>query len=80
MVGAMRRAAALLAVILAAAACSTSAGRPGPGTARAESTSPADAPGAVAAPFGTVDLVGGGQIDGAELAGRDVALWFWAPW
>jgi hypothetical protein len=33
-----------------------------------------------AAPFGTVDAVGGGQIRGAELAGRDVALWFWAPW
>jgi hypothetical protein len=25
-------------------------------------------------------LVGGGTIDGAELAGRPVAAWFWAPW
>lgn len=24
--------------------------------------------------------VGGGQVVGAELAGRDLALWFWAPW
>lgn len=24
--------------------------------------------------------LGGGQVVGAELAGRDVALWFWAPW
>jgi hypothetical protein len=41
----------------------------------------AAAPAATAeAPFDTVDAVGGGQIDGAELAGRDLALWFWAPW
>jgi hypothetical protein len=26
---------------------------------------------------GTVD---GGQLDGAELAGKPVAMWFWAPW
>ena len=32
------------------------------------------------APFGTVPAVGGGQIDGGELAGKDLALWFWAPW
>lgn len=25
-------------------------------------------------------LVGGGQIEGGDLAGRDVVLWFWAPW
>lgn len=28
----------------------------------------------------TLPAVGGGQVVGAELAGRDVALWFWAPW
>jgi hypothetical protein len=70
----MRRRAALLAVILLVAACATPAGRPvadGPATAREGSPS---------APFGTVDAVGGGQIDGGELAGQDLALWFWAPW
>lgn len=25
-------------------------------------------------------LVGGGVLQGAELAGAPVALWFWAPW
>lgn len=28
----------------------------------------------------TLPAVGGGQVVGAELAGRDLALWFWAPW
>jgi thiol-disulfide isomerase/thioredoxin len=31
-------------------------------------------------PFATVPTVDGGEIDGATLAGRDIALWFWAPW
>lgn len=26
------------------------------------------------------ELVGGGQLSGGDLAGRDVVLWFWAPW
>lgn len=25
-------------------------------------------------------LGGGSQVTGAELQGKDVALWFWAPW
>jgi hypothetical protein len=24
--------------------------------------------------------LGGGRVVGADYAGRDVALWFWAPW
>lgn len=28
----------------------------------------------------TASLVGGGQIEGGDLAGGDVVLWFWAPW
>lgn len=28
----------------------------------------------------TAPRLGGGQIRGAEYAGRDVAVWFWAPW
>lgn len=40
-------------------------------------------PGAGALPAGldvTLPAVGGGQVVGAELAGRHLALWFWAPW
>jgi hypothetical protein len=25
-------------------------------------------------------LVGGGRLEGADYAGRELALWFWAPW
>ena len=28
----------------------------------------------------TATTVGGESFDGASLAGRDVAIWFWAPW
>ena len=28
----------------------------------------------------TANLVGGGQLEGGDLAGKDVVLWFWAPW
>ena len=28
----------------------------------------------------TAPLVGCGQLEGGDLAGRDVVLWFWAPW
>jgi hypothetical protein len=28
----------------------------------------------------TAPAVGGGQVAGADYAGRDLALWFWAPW
>jgi hypothetical protein len=28
----------------------------------------------------TAPLVGGGQLDAGSLEGRDVVLWFWAPW
>lgn len=35
-------------------------------------------------PAGAFDFslpdVNGGQIEGASLQGRDLALWFWAPW
>jgi thiol-disulfide isomerase/thioredoxin len=28
----------------------------------------------------TAPAVGGGEVDGADVAGHPVALWFWAPW
>lgn len=39
-----------------------------------------DASPAAVAPFGEVTTVSGEQIDGAQYAGQDLALWFWAPW
>jgi hypothetical protein len=84
----------MLAVMLVIAACGTSdrqsaADESGAAPASAAATAGATAAGAAAsdapepsgaAPFDTVDAVGGGQIDGGALAGRDLALWFWAPW
>ena len=74
----MRRLAALVVLALAIAGCGspTTEGATG-GSAPA---APSTGGGTGTAPFGTVDAVAGGQIDGAELAGRDLALWFWAPW
>ncbi len=28
----------------------------------------------------TAPKLGGGQIVGSEFAGKDIAIWFWAPW
>lgn len=60
---------------------------------RAPETAPAAAPGVPYAPTTTapgVEVpkalrftatgVGGMKIVGADYAGKDVALWFWAPW
>lgn len=32
------------------------------------------------APFGMVETVGGTVVNGADYAGSNLALWFWAPW
>ncbi|MGH9194405.1 MAG: hypothetical protein ACRD1T_01530 [Acidimicrobiia bacterium] len=28
----------------------------------------------------TAPKLGGGQVVGSEFVGKDVAIWFWAPW
>jgi hypothetical protein len=67
----------VLAVTLAACAGTGSdAGAPRDAAAPAEQGSGAS----LAALDWSVALVGGGQLDGGDLAGRDVVLWFWAPW
>jgi opacity protein-like surface antigen len=88
----MRRLAALIVMAVLLAACgSTDAQESAEVQAAAEPSTTADAGSAGAAtsgaasepsdgPFDAVPAVGGGQIDGTELAGRDLALWFWAPW
>jgi hypothetical protein len=61
-----------LAVLVAACADAPSDGSAATPPAR---TLPADA---------TLDFtaatVDGGQLDASSLEGRDVVLWFWAPW
>ncbi|KOX16967.1 redoxin domain-containing protein [Nocardiopsis sp. NRRL B-16309] len=55
-----------------------------PTDAATTDTAPADAPGDgadVAAHLDfTAPAVGGGDVEGADLAGDPVVLWFWAPW
>lgn len=55
-----------------------------PPTARAPSSGGDDGASAPAAVPEILDfrapLVGGGTLEGAELAGAPVAVWFWAPW
>jgi hypothetical protein len=56
--------------------------------AAACASDPTPAPGGTAEPRGgspdildfEYPLLGGGTIRGADLAGKDVAFWFWAPW
>lgn len=53
-----------------------------PATAPAESPRPGQtaADQSPAALAWTAPLVAGGQLNGGDLTGRDVVLWFWAPW
>ena len=77
----------LLVVVVLLAACGAPAGEPGgdapdptPGARTTAPTASGDATAIPAALEWSVDRIGGGQIDGGDLAGRDVVLWFWAPW
>jgi hypothetical protein len=74
-------AASAIGTMLVSIACSSApATTAPPATSRAE----APAPDASAAVPEVLDfqapLLDGGTLDGASLAGRDVAFWFWAPW
>jgi hypothetical protein len=72
----IRRLAAALAVLaLAASACSqvgTSAAGGPPATS--------GSPGVTELLDFTAPVLGGGTLRGADYAGKDVAIWFWAPW
>lgn len=59
------------------------AGPTGVGTPSVSPTSPAGsvpAPTVAAALRFSAPVVGGGQFDGASLAGKPAVLWFWAAW
>lgn len=83
----VRSAAVVLATILVLAAC---AGPPETATPAPPSPEPATPGEGEETPEPPAEVpeilefaaprLGGGQVQGAELAGRDVALWFWAPW
>jgi hypothetical protein len=70
----------VLLVLLAA--CGDGPGAPGHSTGGSET--PISSPTASAAPakvlrFEAANLAGG-VVRGADYAGKDVAIWFWAPW
>lgn len=84
----------LAAVVLAGCAAEQEADTPEVATTPAVGVTTSAAPGASTpvspdAPAGpevpealdfTLPALDGGQVVGAELAGRAVALWFWTPW
>jgi hypothetical protein len=80
------------ALVLAGAACSADpVGSPSspsvPSTGAPDPQAPVRDGGASSAPAEPAEVLrftaprlGGGTVDGHDLAGRDVAFWFWAPW
>lgn len=74
-------------ILMLIAAC---AGEAGPRGAAVEFKEPKEtqepsfspAPGAAGSSIlnFTAPKLGGGQVVGTELAGQNVAVWFWAPW
>lgn len=73
-------------ITLLFAAATTSCSGPGSVAPREAASPPSSgtgkaAPGSSPEILGfTASLVGGGMLDGADLAGAPVAMWFWAPW
>ena len=65
----LRSTALVVALALGAAACADDGGG-----------EPVDAADAAEATPATAPLLGGGELEWASLEGRDVVLWFWAPW
>lgn len=80
----------LLLLLVLSCLTGACAGQTAPDRVDAEFKAPEQAPGA-ASPGGpqagaggilsfTAPKLGGGQVVGSELAGRHLAVWFWAPW
>lgn len=73
----------LVAMVCMAACAPSTAPQSAPADAAASDAggqSPAAGRGAPKALDFTATLIDGGQISGSDLAGRDVILWYWAPW
>jgi hypothetical protein len=71
----MRRLVPLLVLLLVMAAACTSA----PEVDDA-ATAPAPPQGLPPQLAFTAETIDGGTFDGADYAGQDLMLWFWAPW
>jgi hypothetical protein len=79
MVGRIRPVAALLGLTLLAS-CTAGAQQETFGVPGEEDSRPPAADNADLFTFAAPRLGGGSQVTGSELQGKDVALWFWAPW
>lgn len=79
-----RIAAVVMALGLLAAACggdgATDTAAPAEADATTESADAAEPEPAAWPHTFVADQVGGGEIDAGSLEGRDIVLWFWAPW
>lgn len=79
MVSPIRPVAALVALLLLAS-CGAEGGTESFPRQASEDSRPAAADNADLFQFAAPRLGGGSQVTGSELQGKDVALWFWAPW
>ena len=70
----------LVAIAVVVVACAPSGQGTDAGTSSAVAAGDSEESAIPAALNFRADLVAGGQIEGGDLAGRDVVLWFWAPW
>ena len=83
-----RTAVAVIALAMVAAACGSEAGVPSQEGTSSSAAPVATEPGSSSAPAATIPeilefeapLLDGGTFRGVDLAGKDVAFWFWAPW
>ena len=76
----LRRPVAALVVLLLLASCSGGNETEAFPRPASEDSRPAAADNADLFEFAAPRLGGGSQVTGSELQGKDVALWFWAPW
>lgn len=81
---ASHRASPALALALAAMFALSACADRSPPSARSGPPAPSSPPAAAGSVPQILDFtasrLGGGQVVGAELAGKEVVVWFWAPW
>ncbi len=82
----LRHAALLIVMGVFSAACASSpspapadGARPSPSSAEAKPSPGEERPVPEILGFSAPRL-SGGTVEGSEFAGRDLAIWFWAPW